>query len=1044
MSLSQHQTSSASGQHESNDHVHALNRLLETLRDSDIPGPQLFRLDKEFKQILGQGSEGNVRGINKDCAKDYSHKAGSKVLKRWPLDAVAIKCHQKPASVSHSVSRSSRDDLANRICAAQREVLTLIPDRFRGNPNIVQLKGWGLCLDTIENAQSQCCGSIQMPLLVLERAYKNLYEFLQEDLFPIEISENELDPGRLEEGRTSGPNRTNASSERQEIGTVRRYLEAAARWTGFGPDPNEVIRALCVDIGRGLESLHRADFAHGDLKPQNVLIFRTGPRWTAKLCDFGCTQRQTDSPNSRDFHYRGTKAWHPPTREISGHLSQRDLQRCDVYVYGLLVWSTFYLRGEPPTRPNQAEAIRGTRELFGEDLSWCSGKSHLLAVSIDKVFESTLCTAPDRTLRPWVHLDHSDAKGGDREDELRNHQRGLENASRMRHSIRTSYHLRPPLTKELKAAYTVRNWWLQRDRSTQGVSAERGSDTTPVIIQNQTGSFIPALSSVLDVDDINYSMDLFMDKHRNDIGPLVNEMNKIMRLPQRLESTVALYCCARFRSRVPFAWWQDHNYAKVNLLNQALQCTPAVDICTLAWLCKGSVGNDEIETLPTEYQTWRVVLHPTSLNESERLDRFLLLLEFGARVERDLDLPIDLGFGKGFKSILVWYLRSCRKSILPFVIREIGLRWDAVEHSGCLFPTTAAHLSGRDTTQTRGKASKLVKRTMAGYEVYQEGRNVTAELSSFFGPKIADLWERYVHGDGNRLTGDDPETDTTGHDFLANEERDAATETTRLFHPRSTRLPLGWKKQHKNRTPFRKDGNCYFEDEATGSITLTKPTISFIKLRQVKIGFLDDTQGPATHLDLSQYTASRLVMASQHALEEEAQTRFPLYDEDWFAIERETPHPCEDVLGGIRDIRSFAERIVISSALSTLAETVGAVLVRISTFLMLGVCAAILLAGVGLALLGLWTALPLLVVLVLGYMVWNILLLCGLCLHLDENMFDKWRVIATRVAALLAVVLFYFLMQEPCPEGPLGTMPSGETCHRCWWVIWSFFRCRVS
>ncbi|RYP48280.1 hypothetical protein DL769_011221 [Monosporascus sp. CRB-8-3] len=921
--------------------------LHPTLRDSDIPGPQLFRLDKEFKQTLGEGSEGSVRGIDRDCVKDYYSKAGGKVLKKWPLDAVAIKRHRKSPWVSHPASRSPRDDLVDRLHAAEREVLTLIPGRFRDNPNIVQLKGWGLCLDTIEDQRSKCCESIQMPLLVLERAYKNLFEFLRQDLFPSEeYSGNPPDPEPrfVEEGRTSGPSRENASSTRHGVRKLRRYVESAARWaaqiTAFQDDAYETVRSICVDIGRGLESLHQADFAHGDLKPENVLIFKDGPRWSAKLCDFGCAQGQENSvghveANQSDSHprkypYRGTKVWHPPTMEIQGLLSKEDLKRCDLYVYGLVVWSAFHLWGEPPGEPKLTEAIKATRDLFGGELSWIPGTHHHLAAPLVRLFENTLCPAAARNVRAWAELDHRDAERGTGDDtrQTANHNRDPENSSHTeRGSWYTARNLQPSLTSESKAAYTFREWWRSRDSNTRGVSTELGHDAS--VVRSRADDFSPASSSPsssgpLSMDDNHYSMELFRDKHRNDIGPLIDEMTRILGLSQDIQSAVRLYCCARFRSRVPLDWWQHHNQAKVNILDQALRSAPAVDICTLAWLCKGPVGSAEIQSLPANYQTWRAILDPAFLNESERLDRFLLLLEFGARLEQEITLPSGLGFAGG----------SMDK---PGEITQL-LRHD------------------RDTTAREGSS---------------QGES----------------------------------------------------------------LPLGWKKQHKDQKP-RGDGHYYFEDEYTGSITLTKPKVSLIKLKQVKVGFLDAADGPAAHLDLSHYTNLRMVMADPHALEQEAQTRFPLHDDAWFAIERETHASHEDVLASIRDITSFSERVIIPSALAVLAVDAREVLRLLFRLLILLIKVALF---VGLMLITLRPLAPLVVAAAWWCVVWSILMYCDLCL--GERLFKDWFVISLVISIPLWVMFFYFVMQDPCPEGPLGTLPNGEMCPRSWLIIWSYSRC---
>ena len=44
---------------------------------------------------------------------------------------------------------------------------------------------------------------------------------------------------------------------------------------------------LATQVAAGLEALHRCNICHGDIKTQNVLVFRNGDTWTVKLSDFG-------------------------------------------------------------------------------------------------------------------------------------------------------------------------------------------------------------------------------------------------------------------------------------------------------------------------------------------------------------------------------------------------------------------------------------------------------------------------------------------------------------------------------------------------------------------------------------------------------------------------------------------------------------------------------------------------------------------------------------------------------------------------------------
>ena len=94
-------------------------------------------------------------------------------------------------------------------------------------------------------------------------------------------------------------------------------------------------RQLGIDIGCGLEALHRCDIVHGDIKPDNVLVFNgenRGRSYVAKLADFGFALLGNDWPPSLS----GTFLWSAP--EVA---SRQVLQpkSTDIYSYGLTVWS---------------------------------------------------------------------------------------------------------------------------------------------------------------------------------------------------------------------------------------------------------------------------------------------------------------------------------------------------------------------------------------------------------------------------------------------------------------------------------------------------------------------------------------------------------------------------------------------------------------------------------------------------------------------------------------------------------------------------------
>jgi serine/threonine protein kinase len=96
---------------------------------------------------------------------------------------------------------------------------------------------------------------------------------------------------------------------------------------------------LACDIADGITALHACGVVHGDLKPQNVLIFKEGERIVAKLGDFGFSGLIIAQEDIRGQ----TRKWVAP--EYLSRLDGRSKvpeASGDIYSYGLLVtyiWS---------------------------------------------------------------------------------------------------------------------------------------------------------------------------------------------------------------------------------------------------------------------------------------------------------------------------------------------------------------------------------------------------------------------------------------------------------------------------------------------------------------------------------------------------------------------------------------------------------------------------------------------------------------------------------------------------------------------------------
>lgn len=151
---------------------------------------------------------------------------------------------------------------------------------------------------------------------------------------------------------------------------------------------------LVRDVAEGLEALHNNRFIHGDIKPQNVLVFDTQDDTTdripqiAKLADFGCAVSEEEILEG-EYRPLGTAKYNAPEIEsLAPRLSKYKsnmfqlLAKSDVYSFGLVVWEvakngqsyleTGWLRpGETPLELKQR--IHDSREggLHARAMEYC-------------------------------------------------------------------------------------------------------------------------------------------------------------------------------------------------------------------------------------------------------------------------------------------------------------------------------------------------------------------------------------------------------------------------------------------------------------------------------------------------------------------------------------------------------------------------------------------------------------------------------------------------------------------------------------------------
>ncbi|GIZ41070.1 hypothetical protein CKM354_000438600 [Cercospora kikuchii] len=68
-----------------------------------------------------------------------------------------------------------------------------------------------------------------------------------------------------------------------QYGSLQQYVR--------GGMPETEAKAIVGQALQGVAHMHRAGYAHRDLKPQNLLVVQTGPVWQIKIADFGLSKR---------------------------------------------------------------------------------------------------------------------------------------------------------------------------------------------------------------------------------------------------------------------------------------------------------------------------------------------------------------------------------------------------------------------------------------------------------------------------------------------------------------------------------------------------------------------------------------------------------------------------------------------------------------------------------------------------------------------------------------------------------------------------------
>jgi serine/threonine protein phosphatase PrpC len=170
-----------------------------------------------------------------------------------------------------------------------------------------------------------------------------------------------------------------AQSRRQNyLYVVTEFVEGQtlAQWMIDNPRPDlETVRGIIEQIAKGLQAFHRLEMLHQDLRPENVMIDRTG---TAKIIDFGSVRIAGITDDADGPHeILGTVQYTAPEYFIGEGGSRRsDIFSLGVIAYQMLTGRLPYGAEAARTRTRAQQKKLRYRSLLNENRdipAWVDG-----------------------------------------------------------------------------------------------------------------------------------------------------------------------------------------------------------------------------------------------------------------------------------------------------------------------------------------------------------------------------------------------------------------------------------------------------------------------------------------------------------------------------------------------------------------------------------------------------------------------------------------------------------------------------------------------
>jgi serine/threonine protein kinase len=174
------------------------------------------------------------------------------------------------------------------------------------------------------------------------------------------------------------------------ISDLGTYLRTS-RSTGID---SRSMTALCSQVANGICAMHAYGLVHGDIKPQNVLLFRRDGEIRATIADLGTCGVPTQSiviPGTRAF-------WAPENHSNSPFHTYMNQNPRDVYSFGLLIFSILTYCKDDPFSDKSQFTIQHDDEKCWEVLGSRLPREEI--VELQDVMQS--CVRADPAARPAI------------------------------------------------------------------------------------------------------------------------------------------------------------------------------------------------------------------------------------------------------------------------------------------------------------------------------------------------------------------------------------------------------------------------------------------------------------------------------------------------------------------------------------------------------------------------------------------------------------------------------------------------------------------